>query len=652
MKNQLLLIPLSFFLLLACQHSTGQSTDTLRAAQLFSDHMVIQRDAEIPVWGWATAGAEVTVRFKGYQRRTQCGEDGRWKVSLPAMPAGGPFVLDISSKDQQLFFQDVFVGDVWLCSGQSNMEWSVFHSQNFEQEMTQANDAKIRHFKVARTSSLLPDPELPDGEWKVCSTQTVGDFTAVGYFFARELRKSVNVPIGLLNSSWGGSRIEAWMSAASLGYSSSAEAALLIGEEEKSQLERITEKLQQTFGSIPQKDEGKLPDGSVPYADPNLPTEDWISLTTPGLWEGSGFEGVDGIAWYRNSFDLSPEEAAQGAFLHLAKIDDSDICWINGREVGGMQNSYNVDRVYEVPAGVLQAGSNVIAVRVEDTGGGGGIYGAPEELFLQSSQRRIPLAGEWKFKISEASLSFTAGEHHTPTRIYNKMIHPWLGFPIKGALWYQGESNAGGEDAVAYADQFQSMIIDWRQRMQSGDFPFLFVQLANFTKPDKQPSESSWAVLRESQSKALQLPATAQAVIIDIGDADDIHPRNKQDVGLRLSLAARKIAYGEENLVYSGPTYRSMRTEGNRIRLSFDHVGGGLMAREGEDQLQGFAIASAEGDYVWAEARIEGDEIVVWSDKIAQPTAVRYAWANNPATANLYNKEGLPASPFRTDPER
>jgi len=364
---------------------------------------------------------------------------------------------------------------------------------------------------------------------------------------------------------------------------------------------------------------------------------------------------MDGVAWYRTTFDLTDAEARAGVRLALGRIDDSDASYVNGQEVGHTKNAWNKPRFYTVSASALRPGRNVVTVRVEDNGGGGGIEGAPDSLFVEVGAARHGLAGQWKFRAGAVRVK-PNGRHPTkvPTLVYNKMVHPLFPYPIKGVIWYQGEANAARyEDAVAYRALFPAMIRDWRRRWRAGDFPFLFVQLANYMPPDSAPPErSAWAALREAQAAALALPKTAQAIAIDVGEADDIHPRNKQDVGRRLALAARRVAYGQD-VEHSGPVYRRHRVRGGRVVIEFDHVGGGLVARGGSSgtpgALHGFAVAGPDRRFVWADATIEGDRVVVWSDRVRRPVAVRYAWGNNPAPANLFNAAGLPAGPFRTD---
>ena len=616
-------------------------------SRLVSDNMVLQRNQENPVWGWAPPGGGVELSMLGKTYNAVADLDGKWRITLSPMDAGGPYEMTVKSGAEQLLVKNILIGEVWVCSGQSNMEWTLFNTDDAAAEIGAAKDDLIRHFKVPREGSFALEDKLPGGEWVVNDPKTAGQFTAVGYYFAKELRKKLNVPVGLINTSWGGSSIEAWTAADVQMEGNSREALALLQQNREKERMMNRKKLEAVTGPLPLKDAGM--DGNNPvWAGFMLDDREWDAMELPQLWEEAQLPHLDGIVWFRKTITLSEEMANAGIELGLAKIDDSDQVWVNGKKVGGMEQAYNELRKYRVDPQILKAGENLIAVRVEDTGGGGGIYGDAANLYVSSGSEKLTLAGDWKYKVGEYREA-VAGSHQTPTMLYNYMIHPMLGYGIKGAIWYQGESNAGGTRAFTYREQFPAMIADWRQKWGQGDFPFLFVQLANFMPALAEPADSDWAMLRESQSQTLaSSPNTGQAVIIDIGEADDIHPRNKKDVGYRLALGARKVAYGED-LVYSGPVYRSHEINADKVVLQFDHQGSGLMARDKYGYLKGFAIAGADQKFYWAKATISGDKVVVWSEKVPQPVAVRYGWANNPDDANLYNQEGLPASPFRTD---
>jgi sialate O-acetylesterase len=611
----------------------------LQLSRLVTDGMVMQRDARVPVWGWAAPGDQVEVTFDGRQYVTRAQPSGDWSVTLPPMSAGGPHQMTIADGDDHVTIHDILVGDVWVCSGQSNMEWQVADARNGAQEVAAAHDEEIRHFKIPKSWAARPDSQVDGGPWEPADPDHVGHFTAVGYFFARELRKTVHVPIGLLNTSWGGSRIEPWMSAAALHLDAAAIAELL--RRDSVHQTQVLDSLRARTGSeLPTYDAG-LVDGKAVWADPALDDTHWATIDVPKLWPQAGYDGFDGIAWYRTEFTLSATEATSEVHLSLGAIDNSDITWINGTEVGRKDNAWNLRRLYTVPPGALHAGRNVLAIRVQNYSGGGGLYGDPSLLFVDVAGTRRPLAGQWRFKVGQYIYRDDTHKNQVPTLLYNKMVYPILRFPIAGVLWYQGEANANtAEDARNYRTLFADLITSWRQDWGQPSLPFLWVQLANFMAADSAPAEGNWALLRESQHHALSLSNTGQAVTIDIGDANDIHPRDKQDVGIRLALAARHVA---------GPTFRGAHIQHGRMVIEFDHVGGGLVTKGQLNGVKGFAIAGADQHFVWADAAIKGDHVIVWSDSVRDPVAVRYAWGNNPAAANLYNRDGMPAAPFRTD---
>jgi len=611
----------------------------VRMPRIFSDNMLVQRDKPLKVWGWAAAGEAVTVRFNGQQARTKAARDGSWQVLLKPMTFGGPFELSVTGKNS-LVYKNVLIGDVWICSGQSNMEWILKDARDGAREVRESSYPSIRLFTVKRAMSFTPQQDVAGGTWQECGPATSADFSAVAYFFGRKLHTDEKVPIGLISTSWGGTNIEAWTSW-DLMKQDSAWQHTDLKEIEKSQATMM--KKLEDFRALLQQDKGT----AEKWFDPATSVTGWKTMALPQLWEQTEVGNADGVVWFRKDFDLPEGWSSKPATLSLGPIDDSDMTYVNGLPVGGT-NQYNTDRNYTLAPGLLHAGRNTVVVKVVDNGGGGGIYGQPQQLSLHNGGEPFSLAGSWLYKAAALTTDFGIqdfGPNGFPSQLFNAMIAPVVPYAIKGGIWYQGESNTF--EAYKYRSLFPQMINDWRRRW-GYDFPFVWAQLANYMAPSPVPVTTEWAELREAQTRTLSLPATGQAVLIDIGEAGDIHPRNKQDVGHRLALAAEKVAYGR-NIVYSGPVYKSMKVEGNRIVLSFENTGGGLVAKDRYGYLKGFAIAGADGKFVWAKATILGNSIVVYSDAVQQPVAVRYAWADNPDDANLYNTENLPAGPFRTD---
>ncbi len=612
--------------------------------------MVLQREIPVPVWGWAEPGEKLSVRMADQSAEAVADKDGKWTARIGPFKAGGPHTLTVSGK-ATVEIKDVLVGDVWVCSGQSNMEWTVSGAMNAQREIGDARNPKIRHFAVPKAVSAAPLADLAGGAWQECRPENVGGWTAVGYFFARHLQEKLGVPIGLVHTSWGGTVCEAWTSGAALKTMADFKPAIEAIEASIDRLPELqreyVEKLvlwEKTFADM---DEG----GKKKWSEAAVDVSSWKTMTLPASWENAGLPNLDGVVWFRKEVAVPATWSGRELTLSLGPIDDSDITTFNGTKIGST-DGWQAPRTYKVPGTLVKPGLNAIAVRVTDTGGGGGIYGKAEQLKLEGPGPAISLAGAWPYAVGldlskappKPTLPF-ANNPNAPTALYNGMIAPVIPYGIKGAIWYQGESNVGR--ARQYQTLFPTMIRDWRSRWGVGEFPFLFVQLANFLPAKAEPGESAWAELREAQELTLGTPNTGQAVIIDIGDAADIHPRNKQDVGKRLAIWALGTTYGEKAEI-SGPLYSSMAVEEGRIRVKVKHAGGGLVAKGGE-ALKTFAIAAADKKWVWAEAKIDGDSVVVWSDKVAKPVAVRYAWADNPNGCNLYNKEGLPASPFRTD---
>jgi sialate O-acetylesterase len=618
----------------------------VKLARIFGNNMVLQQNVPIPVWGWALAGEKVTVSLGKQKVTIKADINGKWMVKLNAIPAGGPFEMSVQGKNR-IELKNIMVGEVWICSGQSNMEFNVKQGKEAESEIANGTYPQIRLFTVNKKISLKPIDDLDEGEWVECSPETVGIFSAVGYFFGRQLYKILNVPIGLIHSSWGGTNIESWMSSQTIStnpdFNDQMKAA---SQASLDNMEKETEyKLKAWVDKVQNNDEGI----KGKWQNPGYDAKDWQTMELPTAWESAGLPGLDGVVWFRKEFSVGAEDLNTAITLSLGPIDDSDDTYINGQLVGSNWEKYNLPRVYTINPRFLSPGKNIIMVRVIDSGGDGGIWGDKSQMYVQFGNKKVALSGAWQYKVGiklEAAPTYSAGPNAFPTLLYNAMINPLVPFAIKGAIWYQGENNAGR--AYQYRTLFPAMITDWRTKWGEGDFTFLWVQLANFMKSNDQPVGSEWAELREAQTMTLKLPKTGMALAIDIGQADDIHPKNKQDVGYRLALNALKIAY-DKNVVNSGPSYKAMNIEENKIRLSFENMGSGLMAKDKYNYLKGFAIAGNDKKFYWANAIIENNSVLVWSDKVKTPAAVRYAWADNPDDANLYNQEGLPAVPFRTD---
>ena len=623
------------------------SVADVRLPKFFGDNMVLQRDKSIAIWGWADPKEKITVQLHKQTKTVTAGKDGKWMVSLAPEVAGGPYQLSVKGKNT-ITLSNVLMGDVWVCSGQSNMEWTVRNTNNAAEEIANANYPTIRHFKVPNTVASQPQTDITGGEWKICTPENAGNFTAVGYFFARELTKELNVPIGLLNTSWGGTHSETWTSKEA--FESSEEFKTMIAEMPKINLDSLAKQKAAAILKKIEDDQGPIYASASTinsYKESSYDNSQWKKMLLPGLWEQKSLGDFDGVVWFRKTIQVNAAYAGKEAKLEVAMIDDSDITYVNGFEVG-TTNQYNEKRNYTVPSGILKEGNNVIAVRVADTGGGGGIYGDAGNLKITIDGNAQSLAGEWYYKIESISKSaISLGPNSYPTLLFNAMINPLIPFGIKGALWYQGESNAGR--AYQYRKAFPLMINDWRKRWGQGDFPFYFVQLATFNSANgNSKNGSTWAELREAQTMTLSLPNTGMAVTTDIGDPKDIHPRNKQDVGKRLAAVALNKTYGKQN-ASSGPTYQSMQVKDNKVVVTFTNIGTGLMVNDKYGYVKGFEIAGGDKEFKYAKAFIEGNTIVIHNEDVKDPVAVRFGWADDASDNNLFNTEGFPALPFRTD---
>ena len=621
----------------------------IRVANIFGDNMVIQRQSAVPIWGWSKPGDNITVKAKGQTVSALAGADGKWSVRLEPIAVGDPFNILITGSESKIEIKNVLAGEVWICGGQSNMAWTVARSGNPAEEIAKAKFPLIRQVKIANKFNENPQHDVENSGWKLCSPETAGEFTAVGYYFARKLHRETGLPIGLINCNWGGTIVEAWTSSESLSshpdFTNRIEAinnqSGNLDEAKKQFVSDLREWKEQLQKEIQSEDQNRQPD---------FDDSSWSKIQVPGQWEQQGHPNFDGLAWFRKQIAIPKDWIGKELKLQLGQIDDVDRTFVNG-ELVGQTNRWNKNRTYKVPANVNSREQLVVAVQVHDLHGGGGFVPTKQGLNVQiNSDSKINLKGSWNFKIQRNQNELPAeprspgfnGPNH-PTALFNGMLRPVIPYAIRGAIWYQGESNASR--AQQYRSLFPLLIQDWRKQWNQ-ELPFYWVQLANFRKTVEQPGSSDWAELREAQSMALKLPSTGEAIIIDIGEANDIHPKNKQDVGKRLAYIALNKHYGIAAR-YSGPRFKNYLVEGNRIRLRFDFAEG-LKSADG-NALSQFAIAGWDQKFVWANADIEGNEVVVSSDQVAEPVAVRYAWADNPEGCNLTNVSDLPASPFRTD---
>jgi sialate O-acetylesterase len=614
----------------------------VRLPSVFSDNMVLQRDRPVTIWGKADKNEKIAVVLNGQTITAKADKTGNWKATLRPVPSGGPYTLTVKGKNNSLILENILAGDVWLCSGQSNMEWTVANAMNASQEIKAADYPQIRSLNVKHEMAVAPKDDF-SGKWEICSPATAGSFSAIAYYFARTLHQETGIPIGIINASWGGTDIETWIS---------PDVFDALNDRFQTKY-KIDGQLEDFFASNDQNRtayEAALANDwglKEAWQNPLTDISAWGDLPVPQIWNQPDLAGIDGVVWMQYDLVLPASVDGKPALIRLGKIDDNDDTWINGTHIGATVG-YDLPRVYNIPSGVLKPGVNRLTVRMVDTAGGGGVYGEPEEVFLATGNDKYSLSGNWKYKLAESNRKYhyqaiTPNIHHS--LLYNAMIHPLTGFAIKGAIWYQGENNA--HDALAYQTLFPTLITDWRSRW-GYSFPFYWIQLANYMQADSEPAESAWAELREAQTLTLSLPHTGQAVSIDIGDASDIHPRNKQEAGRRLALHALNKDYGQKEVVFSGPMYQSMEIKGNQIVLTFDYASSGFKVLDKYAYIRGFAVAGADKKFVWAKAYPDGDKIIVYSDRVQQPVAVRYNWGNNP-DGNLYNREGLPACPFRTE---
>lgn len=629
-------------LLLLCISEGGFAQ--LKLPRLISDGMILQRDTNVKLWGWSKPEKKVILHFNHKIFKAKTDAQGKWQIILPAQKAGGPYVMTFTSDEKSVELKDILFGDVWVCAGQSNMEHTVGSFKYiYAGVIARSANPNIRQFKVPETYNFKEAlNDLSGGEWKSANPQNVLDFSAVAYFFAKDIYNKYKIPIGIINASLGGSPAESWISENSL-----KRFPALYQEGQKFKNDALIANIQKHDDSVSnhwytllnKKDKGL----EANWVSNNLKDDNWDQMDIPGYWGDEGQSSFNGVVWFRKSINIPKEMTGKPAMIWLGRIVDADSVFINGNFVGATSYLYPRRR-YEFPAGILKEGRNELVVRVVSNAAKGGfVPGKRYEII--AAKDTVSVAGLWKYKIGAVmpELPSQTFIRWKPGGLYNAMIAPLLNYRIKGALWYQGESNANYPDN--YDSLMRSLIFDWREHWKLGDFPFYYVQLPNFEPANSAPSESDWAELRQKQFNTLSVVNTGMAVTIGLGEWNDIHPVKKQEVGRRLALWARHFVYGESSLNYSGPLFKSIERKGDKLILSFTNVDGGLSTGD-QEPLTYFSIAGKDKKYIWAKAKIEGGHVIVYSSRVDNPVYVRYAWADNPEGANLCNTDGLPASPF------
>jgi len=609
---------------------------------LVSDGMVLQRDRDITIWGYADAGEEVNVRFLQKDYTAVADTDGNWTITLPSANAGGPYAMTIND----MVLNNILIGDVWLCSGQSNMELPIGRVMDmFRGEVESYANPMIRHIKVPLAYNFHhPQQDINPASWQELTPENALSFSAVAYFFAKDLFEKAKVPVGLINASVGGSPAEAWISEEGLKHFPAYlnDRDMCRSDEYVSKVKDLDRERRNVWNTVLYQRDAGL-NGTQEWFSYDYDDSDWEKVDLfDKTWGSDGLNPVNGSHWFRKEFDVPLRLAGESAVLRLGCIIDADSVFVNGVFAGTTSYQYP-PRIYPIPANLLKEGKNTITVRlISYSGYPGFVEDKPYKIIFDHEE--ISMEGTWKYR-QGTRMPALPGEtffQYKPTGLYNAMVAPLAHWNIKGVLWYQGESNTGRYNE--YYDLMEALIGDWRSLWKQPELPFLMVQLANFMQDPPRPAESHWAELRNVQSELSKtIPNTGLVVTIDIGEWNDVHPLNKKEVGKRLSLQAQQIAYGDQDVIGNGPEYRSMTVKGNRLILSFEEGTNDLMPVK---ELKGFAVAGADGKFEWAEAVVEGNKVIVWNEHIPEPVRVRYAWGNNPGDANLKNRPGLPASPF------
>jgi sialate O-acetylesterase len=636
-------------LLLALLFFTANAQLTI--AKLFGDHMVLQRNQDVPVWGWAAKGVKVKVNFNGQKVRTIANDQGYWKAILKPMMAGGPYEMKITSGKDKLVYIDVMLGEVWICSGQSNMEFQLKNAYGFKAEQKNAAQMIIRQFHVPDKISLTPEKDLSSGQWVKADTNTVGDFTAVGYFFAKKLSQALHVTVGLIHSSWGGTQVEDWISKdamlASPEMGAAAKTMPATWDEVKERIDKQLKEYAYRKQPVTLYTAGQL------AAQPVSFFATWQNGNAPGAWEWMGkLYSYRGQGFMQRTIKLDSSYSKNKSVIRLGITDADMAVYIDGKliEKGNLPANYQLD----LPAGSWQGGDNnllieLMAQQKNPSWFGIGLNSAGNDLYLRFADTTVNLAdGNWRTMPDLSQpYHFEFEPNNTAFLLYNAMINPLIPYAIAGATWYQGESNV--DRSYQYRTSFPLMITDWRNKWKK-QFPFLFVQISSFGGFQNSNFGSSWAELREAQNLTLQLPNTGMAVTTDIGDAFNIHPKDKLDVGYRLADRALTMVYHLSGFPES-PLFSAAAFDGGFATVSFTHAEeNGLMAKNKYGYVTGFEVAGADHKFYYAQAVITADnKVKVWSAQVAQPVAVRYGWTDAPIDANLFSKDGIPVSPFRSD---
>lgn len=646
-KNLLLLILLTGF---------SNAFSAIKLPGLVADNMVLQRDAKVSIWGWANPGENIVIQFRGKAYNTKAERNGKWLVKLNPSPAGGPFDMDIKSNTDHIQVKNVLMGDVWLCGGQSNMVLD-FNNEGvktlYAKDIENSANDNIRQVIVNRTYSFYPADNYKTSGWRMAGPKTLASFSAAAYFFARNLYEKYHVPIGLINDCIGGTIAEAWTSEKGLKELPEFNKDIAFLKDSaavKQKINTAKADFAQWETTIVQSDKGFDALHTATWAGSDFDDSQWKQMAEPEFWDKSGLKNTYGVIWLRKEVNIPETWVGKDAMLSLGQIDDADITYFNGTQIGKTINR-DFKRNYTVAAQLIKPGKNVITIRVTNYNGTGGMF--PENnLQLVSGTQTISLNGNWKYQegIKMPVRPGTYDPKNLATSLYNGMIAPLTPIELKGVIWYQGEYNT--HRAYEYRKLFKALITDWREHFTNkpnnkDPLPFIFVQLPNFQPVVDHPVENEWAELREAQLMALSLPNTGMAITIDAGGLE-LHPADKKDVGDRLAFAARRLAYGDKDITAWGPIYKSAIRDGNKMVVTLDDGGSKLVSKDGK-ALRYFAIAGDDHKFVWAIAEIKDNKVEVWSPLVPYPVAVRYAWAGNPDGCNLYNEGGLPASPFRSD---